>query len=161
LQQKYYNKGRRDLSFKVGDQVLFSTQNAGLKTTLCRKLLPKWIQPFPVERIINPVAYKLAFPPHVKWHPVVHVSTLRRYVPGRASPPPLPQILDGEIYYEMADILNHSKTGSRKGKPVYKFLIAWKDYGPESNTWEPESNLNKACKSYVQEYKLKHGLLTQ
>jgi hypothetical protein len=161
LQQKYYNKGRRDLSFKVGDQVLFSTQNAGLKTTLCRKLLPKWIGPFAVEKIINPVAYKLTFPPHVKWHPVVHVSTLRRYVPGRASPPPLPQILDGEIYYEVADILNHSKTGSRKGKPVYKFLIAWKGYGPESNTWEPESNLNDACKSYLQEYKMKHGLLTQ
>jgi hypothetical protein len=40
LQQKYYNKGRRDLSFKVGDQVLFSTQNAGLKTTLCKNCFP-------------------------------------------------------------------------------------------------------------------------
>ncbi len=107
------------------------------------------------------MAYKLAFTPHVKWHLVVHVSTLRRYVPGRASPSPLPQILDGEIYYEVADTLNHSKIGSRTGKPVYKFLIAWKGYGPESNTWEPESNLNEACKRNLPEYKLEHGLLTQ
>jgi hypothetical protein len=157
-QQKQYNKGRRDISFAVGDKVLFSTRNAGLKSTLCRKLLPKWIGPFSIVKVINPVAYKLSFPSHVKWHNVTHVSSLRKYVPGRNPPPPLPLIIDGEVNYEVEAILSHMKTGSRKGKPTFKYLIKWEGYGTEHNSWEPESNLVGTCDSLLLPYKLSHGL---
>jgi hypothetical protein len=158
VQQRHYNKGRRDVSFKVGDKVLYSTKNAGLKSTLCRKLLPKWIGPFSVTKVINEVAYQLDFPANLKWHNVVHVSALRRYIPGRALPPPLPHVIDGEICYDVLAILGHRKTGTRKGKPVFKYLIQWEGYGPEHNSWEPESHLVGTCESLLRPYKLAHGL---
>jgi hypothetical protein len=159
-QQKYYNKGRKDVCFAVGDQVLYSTKNAGLKTTLCRKLLPKWIGPFTVTKVVNDVAYKLSFPPHLKWHNVIHISSLRKYVPGRNPPPPLPLVIDGELNYEVEQILAHAVCGKRKGKPLYKCLVKWEGYGQEHNSWEPESNLVCTCESLLSPYKAVHGLLS-
>jgi hypothetical protein len=158
LQQKHYNKGRRDVSFKEGDKVLFSTKNAGLKSTLCRKLLPKWIGPFTITKVVNSVAYQLDFPSNLKWHNVVHVSALRRYIPGRATPPPLPHVIDGEICYDVLAILAHKKAGTRKGKPLYKYLIQWEGYGPEHNSREPESHLVGTCEALLKLYKHAHGL---
>ena len=50
------------------------------------------------------------------------------------------------------------KTGSRKGKPTFKYLIKWEGYGAEHNSWEPESNLVGTCDSLLSPYKLSHGL---
>lgn len=157
-QAKHYNKGRRDIQFRVGDLVLYSTRNAGLKSTLSRKLLPKWVGPFKVTRVVNELAYELEFPPQVKWHNVIHVSSLRRYIPGRTPPPPLPHIIDGEVCYDVEVIMGHTKVGKRKGKPIYKYLIKWEGYGPEFNSWEPESNLVGTCDSLLSPYKAAHGL---
>jgi hypothetical protein len=157
-QKKHYDKGRKDMEFKEGDEVLYSTKNAGLKTTLCRKLLPKWVGPFKILKVINAVAFKLDFPPHLKWHNVVHVSSLRRYIQGRRAPPPLPIIINGEINYMVESILAHQKSGSRKGKPLYKFLIKWEGYDPTHNSWEPESNLVGTCDDLLSVYKSSHNL---
>ena len=157
-QKKYYDKGRKQLDLKEGDQVLYSTKNAGLKTTLCRKLLPKWVGPFKVLKVVNEVAFKLDFPPHLKWHNVVHVSSLRKYVQGRRKPPPLPIVIDGEINYIVESILAHQRTGSRKGKPLYKYLIKWEGYDPTYNSWEPESNLVGTCDGPLSVYKSTHSL---
>jgi hypothetical protein len=140
--------------------VLYSTKHAGLKTTLCRKLLPKWIGPFTVTKVVNDVAYKLSFPPHLKWHNVIHISSLRKYVPGRNPPPPLPLVIDGELNYEVEQILAHAVCGKRKEKPLYKYLVKWEGYGQEHNSWEPESNLVGTCESLLSPYKAVHGLLS-
>lgn len=47
-----------------------------------------------------------------------------------------------EIGFDIEEILNHRKKGS-----TYSFLVRWKGYGPDQNTWEPKSNLQcKNCK---------------
>ncbi|CAK9781733.1 unnamed protein product [Cutaneotrichosporon oleaginosum] len=46
---------------------------------------------------------------------------------------------EGEEEYEVAGIAGHKM---ERGK--YKYLVAWKGYGPEHNTWEPEANLEHA-----------------
>ncbi|RXK42269.1 hypothetical protein M231_00259 [Tremella mesenterica] len=41
--------------------------------------------------------------------------------------------------YEVQAILDHKQS---KGK--FEYLVAWKGYGPEHNTWEPEQNVSHA-----------------
>jgi hypothetical protein len=47
-QKAWADKHKRDVTFKVGDDVLLSTKNINFKGTGTRKFLPKWIGPFPV-----------------------------------------------------------------------------------------------------------------
>ncbi|WOO78381.1 Chromo domain-containing protein 2 [Vanrija pseudolonga] len=52
----------------------------------------------------------------------------------------------GEDEYEVQAVLDHK---FKKGK--YEYLVAWKGYGPEHNTWEPQDNVEHAedlVKSY-------------
>lgn len=132
---------RREVTFKVGDKVMLSTKNVTLKTTGVRKLLPRWIGPFKVVKVVNPVAYKLELPPSLRIHPVFHVSLLKVYHEGgRVQPPPPPEAdEEGEIY-EVEAILAHREVGPRKRKKT-QYLIKWLGYGPEHNTWEPEENV--------------------
>ena len=58
-QSEQANKRRREMTFAVGDQVLLSTVNLKLPSTLSSKLKQRYIGPFEVASVINPVAYKL------------------------------------------------------------------------------------------------------
>ena len=59
---------------RIGDQLLLSTKSIKLKTPGARKLLPKWIGPFRVVKIIGEVAYKVELPDTMQMHDVFHVS---------------------------------------------------------------------------------------
>jgi hypothetical protein len=105
-----------------------------------RKLLPKWIGPF---KVVGPVAYKLKMNPGWRVHPVFHVSLLEPYrEDGRVQPPPPPIEMEGALGYEVESILEHRLRGIKNLKAYYK--VAWKGYGVEHNSWEPESNVVNA-----------------
>lgn len=53
--------------------------------------------------------------------------------------------------YEVEEIINHKYKGKRMKK---LYLIRWKNYGPEDDTWEEESSLN--CPELVEKYLLEH-----
>ena len=53
---------RRDLKFKVGDQVSLKTSHLGTSTLPSKKLFPKWMGPFTVQQVVNDVAYMLELP---------------------------------------------------------------------------------------------------
>lgn len=54
---------------------------------------------------------------------------------------------NAENEYEVDAILNDKKT--RSG---HKYLIRWKNYGPDEDTWEREDNLN--CPTILAQYKI-------
>ena len=58
--------------------------------------------------------------------------------PGRKAqpPPPPPEIVDGEEHYEVERILD-----SRFTRDQLHFLVKWKGYSYEENSWIPEENL--------------------
>jgi hypothetical protein len=140
-QKAFADKRRVEKVYKVGDKVLLSTKYLDLKhsKTNCN-LLPKWIGPFEVVQVVGPVAYKLKMNPGWRVHPVFHVSLLELYrEDGQVQPPPSPIEMEGALEYEVESILEHRFRGKKHPKAYYK--VAWKGYGIEHNSWEPESNV--------------------
>jgi hypothetical protein len=105
------------------------------------KLLPRRYGPFQIEKMINPVAFKLHLPAHWNIHPVFHASLLTPYhtteMYGPTTSRPSPEIIDGEPEYEVEEILNHKGQGRTR-----KYLVKWKGYDLSDATWEPEKNIH-------------------
>lgn len=86
-------------SYRVEQRVWVLTGDLPLRTDY-RKLAHRFIGPFPVSKIINPVAIQLKLPRFMKIHPTFHVSKVKSHVesplvPAMATPPP-PHIIEGE-----------------------------------------------------------------
>lgn len=99
--------------------------------------------------MINENAYELELPEGMgKAHPVFHVSLLKPYHSGaQERTPRLPLTWtiesEGQREFEVDSILAHRTKG--KGKNAsYEYLVQWSGYGPDHNSWVPESNLEKA-----------------
>jgi hypothetical protein len=143
---RFYNAKRSDsVKFTVGDKVWLDARN--IKTTRpSKKLDDRWFGPFTVEQVISDNAYKLKLtPPFRKVHPVFHVSLLRRCLRDEISERPQPSHPDpeideeGEKVYEVESLLD-----SRLHRGRLQYLVRWKGFGPEHNSWEPEVNLGGA-----------------
>jgi Chromo (CHRromatin Organisation MOdifier) domain len=75
-------------------------------------------------------------------HPVFNVVKLTQaptdLIPGQcASPPPPPEIIDGEEEWVVEEILN-----SRIINQMLRYLVKWKGFGVEHNSWEPWDNVH-------------------
>mgnify|MGYP006280086663 CR=1 FL=1 len=140
-QAKYANMRRRDYSFQVGDQVLLSTNHLALQD-LSPKLRLKYQGPWPILRVISPVAYKLDLPPWMKIHPVFHISKLQRFhsnpfpLPRDSTRPPPVQVTDGQPEYLVEAIV-----GKKLVNGVVKYEVKWQGYPDSENTFEPLDHL--------------------
>ena len=92
-----------------------------------------------MKGIISTNAIELDLLSTVKIHPVINVSRVQRYkdqVKGQKKEQPVPVIIEGEEEYKVEKILNKKKF---RGKDQY--LVWWKGYVAEKDTWEPRENL--------------------
>jgi hypothetical protein len=154
--QKTYADKRRspDPDYAVGQEVLLSSKNIPLKHPGSHKLLPRWLGPFRVAKRISSVAYKLELPSTMsRLHPVFHVSLLKPYYSdGPYQPPPPVLLQDGSEEFEVETILSHrDRSLPRSTHTVREYLIKWKGYTHEHNTWEPAKNLTN-CAELLTEY---------
>ena len=134
-------------NISVGDMVYLSTAHIRLKFKGSPKLLPRWIGPFKVLAEINPVAYKLQMPENMRLHPVFHVALLKLATGVSLKSPPTPILLDGELEYEVEEIISHRFVGHNK----LEYLVKWLGWGLEHNTWEPKANCAN-CPEKVSDY---------
>ena len=152
-QKAYADTHRRDVSFTEGDQILLSTKNIKLKKAkeASRKLMPRWIGPFRISKLVGTAAVKLDLPPKWAIHPVFHVSLIKPYLSnGLVQPPPSSMdYIDDEPIFQVDCLLDKrlSKKGNRKET---QYLVKWTGYGPEHNTWEPSYNI--LDKSLITDY---------
>jgi len=151
--RKYADKKRSDTDkYKVGDLVMLSTkdlkyQMVGRRT---EKLTERFVGPYRVKEIVSSNAVKLELPSTVKIHLVVNVSRIRRYVgqvERQRKEQPAPVIIKGEEEWEVERILNKQRV---RGKD--KYLVCWKGFMAESDTWEERENLKNA-QEVVKEFK--------
>lgn len=167
---------RRDVQYAVGDLVLLSTENIRMIGTGVRKLMPRFMGPFRVSALVGKVNVRLELPPAWKRiHSVFHVALVKPYlaptgdrVGNGVLPPPPTQWLEGEPVYEVEQLLDHREVTGRgrrknagkqktgKKKMIQQFLVRWKGYAAEHDTWEPRANLT--CGRLLREYKVSKGL---
>jgi hypothetical protein len=76
-QKTYADKGRRSHNFEPGQYVLLSSKNFRFEGKGKRKLYPKFVGPFQIDRMCGPNAVMLSLPPDWTIHNVFHVSLLR------------------------------------------------------------------------------------
>ena len=129
--------------FNVGEKVWVLAKNIQIKSS-SPKLNNKRIGPFPIRKKLSDWAYEVELPETLKIHPVFYIGLLSKAVEDEHRPfleRPPPEVVEGEEEYEVEAIVDH-----KREKGTWWYLVKWKGYGPESNTWEPRHNITHAEK---------------
>jgi hypothetical protein len=121
------------------------------------------VGPFAVTRVVNPNAIELALPPQMQaLHPVFNISRLKPYVPNRPEfatrpqrydrpPPDVDADSNGDRLFEVERLM----ACRQQGRSRY-YLVAWKGYPPEENTWEARASLLRTAREAVAEFEATH-----
>lgn len=142
-QIKNADRHRRALTLAVGDQVLLSTEGLQLKQG-SNKLCSRFVGPFKITAVVNRNAYTLALPPQLQaLHPTFNIEKLKLYRDGRTLFPGRPQPFNrpppevtAESNGDEQFVVESIMAQRRRGRAI-EYLVAWKGYPPEENTWEP------------------------
>jgi len=155
--KKFADKKQREgEEYRVGDLVLLSTKNLKwqMKERRSEKLTKHFVRPYKVKGIISSNVIELELPKSIRIYPVVNVGRVQLYKPqveGQKKIPPKLVIIEREKKFEVEKILNKRTV---RGKE--KFLVRWKGYMAEEDTWENRENLENA-KELVEEFKKEYG----
>jgi len=155
--KKFANRRRKKKEeYRVGDLVLLSMKDLKwqMKGERSEKLTERFVGPYKVKGIISSNAIELELPKSVRIHPVVNISRVQLYKPqvkGQKKTPPKPVIIKGEEEFEVEKIINKRTV---RGKE--KFLVRWKGYIVEEDTWKNKENLENA-KELVEEFEKIYG----
>ena len=141
--KRYADRGRKESEvWKKGDQVLLSTKDLVFKERPSKKLTERYVGPYAVEEVVSSNAVKLRLPSSMRIHPVVNVSRIVRYkeqIKGQKKEEGKPVEVEGVEEWEVEKILNKKKI-----RGVDKYLIWWKGFTAEGDTWEKKENLKNA-----------------
>jgi transposase InsO family protein len=144
----YYNRNKKDVSFQPEQPVMLSTKNLRKLAKGPRKLLPRWVGPFPVVRMVGKAAVELRLPSDMRIHPTFHVSLVRPYRSRAADaeavsivdPEPVAWLSDTKPLWSVERILDYRCRRVRAGKRfrnVHEWLVKWAGFSSEHNSWEP------------------------
>jgi len=125
-----------------------------IKGRRSEKLMEHFVGPYKIKGIISSNTIELELPKSIRIHPIVNVSRVWLYKPQveRQKKTPLkPVIIKGEKEFEVEKILNKRIVQGTK-----KFLVRWKGYTVEENTWENRENLGNT-KELVEEFEREYG----
>ena len=107
-----------------------------------QKLAHCYLSPFTIVRKVGQNAYWLRLPTSMSClHPVFNVIKLLTtpsdpILGQKTSPPPPPELVDGEEHYVVEWILD-----SRFMRGCLQFLVKWEGYRYEENSWVPEQDV--------------------
>ena len=143
--KRYADRERKETEeWKKGDRVLLSTKNLVFKERPSKKLMERYVGPYVIEKIVSLNAVKLQLPSSMRIHLVVNMSQIVRYreqMKGQKKKEGKAIEVDGVEEWEVEKVLNKKKI-----RGVEKYLIQWKGFTAEGNTWERKENLKNAGK---------------
>ncbi len=163
MKAQYDKKKHLAIEYKVGDKVWLDTTNLNLPQPK-KKLDDKRTGPFEIKNKKGASAYTLKLPANWKIHPTFNESFLTPYIspvfPNQEQPPPpLPDLIEGEEHYEVEKVLNsrQQRVRGKQGEPLRRvtdYFVKWKGYGPESNSWVWEDDMD--ADELIEEFLTEH-----
>jgi len=154
--KKYTDRKRKEADdYKVKDLVMLSTkdlkyQMVGRRT---EKLTKRFVGPYKIKKIVSLNTVELELPSTIKIHPVVNISRIHRYVEQveeQKKEQPALVIIRREKEWKVERILNKRRIWGKD-----KYLVRWKEFTAESDTWEGRENL-KNTKEVIEELERKY-----
>ena len=133
--KRYAERSRKEMEkWKKGDRVLLSIKDLVFKERLVRKLMERYIGPYVIEEVVSTNMVKLQLPSSMRIHPVVNVSQIVWYkeqVRGQKKEEGKPVKVEGVEEWKVEKVLN-----KKKMREVEKYLVRWKGFTAEGDTWE-------------------------
>ena len=115
-----------------------------------KKLAEKYLGPYELIAQVGTHSFTLRLPEELRSvHPVFHVSMLEPHtpstIPNRTEPPPAPVEVEGDLEYEIAEILDTKIDKRRRCKLLY--YVRWLGYEgtDEETSWLPADELGHAA----------------
>ena len=153
--KRYVDRKRKEMEeWKKGDRVMLSTKDLVFKERPVRKLVEWYVGPYEIEEVVSTNAVKLWLPSLIRIHPVVNISCVVQYreqVKGQKKEEGKLVEVEGMKEWEIEKILN-----KRKIRGTNKYLVWWKGFMVESDTWEREEDLRNT-KELVDDFEGKLG----
>ncbi len=148
LQKQYHDKHAKPRSYAPGEKVWLNSKY--IKTKRNHKLGAKFFEPFRVLHPVGKQAYKLELPKRWRIHDVFHVSLLEQDITRKRRVETAIELNEGDSKeYEVEAIcdseLYAQESDSGQISSLY-YLVSWKRYPKEENTWEPASAVLHLCK---------------
>jgi hypothetical protein len=148
--RKHYDMKQKAMEpLMKGELVMLNGRNIRAKHR-CKKLEDKMLGPFKVLSVGSKVGYcKLKLPDSWKVHPVFYIEWLERY----KRTDPKKQII--EMKAEGQDCVMESiiASGPSDDNPNHHvFLVKWKDFTQEENTWETYENVAEHDMKFIEDY---------
>jgi len=141
--KRYADRSRKETEeWRRRDRVLLSTKDLVFKERLTKKLTERYVGLYMIEEVVLTNAVKLRLPSSMRIHPVVNVSWIVRYkeqVKGQRKEEGKPVEIEEIKEWEVEKILNKKKI-----RGVEKYLVRWKGFTAEGDTWEGKENLKNA-----------------
>lgn len=126
--------------FQVGEHVYLhiNPKKISLRISSCAKLAPRYCGPFEILERIAPVAYRLVFPPIVKFHDIFHISLLKKYIKDvdHVIEWFVLQVEQEEEFQSQPQCILRWKHPMLMNRAIEQFKVQWKHFGPEEATWE-------------------------
>ena len=145
----YYDSNHKPISFRTGDKVYITMahgSNPGYRLPGGNaKLSNRRVGPFCVIEPVGDLAYRLQLPEQWHIHPVISVAHLEKHNDdpySREAPPPPDIVVDeSEDAHEEYEVEGIVATRYNKRKKRQEWLVKWKNWGTEHNSWLPRSAL--------------------
>ena len=118
---------------------MLSSKNIKLRKVM-KKLSDPYIRPFQVEYKVGMNVYRLCLPQkYSRIYLTFHVSLLEVYHRRPGTEPPDPIDINSKEEFEVKVILDAADRGKKR-----RWLVKWKDWSSDYNTWEYTRNLANA-----------------
>ena len=128
---------------------MLSTKDLVFKEIPTKKLTERYVGPYVIEEVVSTNVVKLQLPSSMRIHPVVNVSRIVRYkeqIKGQKKEEGKPVEVEKVKEWEVEKILN-----KKKMRGIEKYLIRWKGFMVEGDTWERKENL-KNVEELIKEF---------
>ena len=121
---------------------MLSTRDLVFKERPAHKLIERYVGPYVIEEVVLSNVVKLWLPSSMRIHLVVNVSWIVQYkeqVKGQKKEEGKPVEVEEIEEWKVERILNKKKI-----RGVEKYLVQWKGFTAEGNTWERREDLENA-----------------